>query len=211
MLNLSPSVCMHFCPGTFPPWNTFTQTCSLNWTGAKNFVLTSHRHCWPVRDKTKEQQFRKVCHDWVSRIVKVQYVLLCCLIWLLLILMNSDSLSTIQHLAWFHCFYWPHMTIFSLLLHSMWSLSHHEIMSVCKSPLYFWKQQCLCWEMLFSKQLCRHHHEAVTPAHVFLCAWICSSQSIRHIYPPINQSTYTMNQSTLPTSSSACKHQRQVQ
>jgi hypothetical protein len=29
------------------------------------------RDCWPVKNKAEEQQFRKTCYNWVSRLAKV--------------------------------------------------------------------------------------------------------------------------------------------
>eukprot|EP00111_Clytia_hemisphaerica_P005220 TCONS_00015051-protein len=38
--------------------------CKLNADSAKE----SFRHCWPIVDKKKEQDFRKVCSEWLTRI-----------------------------------------------------------------------------------------------------------------------------------------------
>ena len=49
--------------------NRFSYVTRKNFHGVK-FYDFDCRDCWPVRDKKEEQQFRKVCHTWLSEISK---------------------------------------------------------------------------------------------------------------------------------------------
>lgn len=39
----------------------------------RSISLILCRDCWPVYDKKLEQQFRKACSNWLTRIAKVGY------------------------------------------------------------------------------------------------------------------------------------------
>ena len=38
------------------------------------YILHVCRYCWPYFDKKQEQEFRKVCTNWITMIAKVRVI-----------------------------------------------------------------------------------------------------------------------------------------